>query len=262
MTNLLTDYFGSLFRYREYLKQAVARDLRKQYKRSFLGYLWSMLHPLLMMTILAVVFSNIMRTTVKDYAVFLFCGMLPWGCFDSTIQGCLGTIRANARIIDQVAVPKFIFPSAIAVYGIVNFLLSLIPLAIVMLVLGHPFHATILLFVVVLPPLFLMSMGVSLIVAVANVFFDDTQHLITVLLRALYFLSPILYSREMLPQWLIPWVVLNPMFGIIETMRGVFYYGTMPDWTTYALNCAGTMLVLLVGLWLFRKADDKFVYFI
>lgn len=258
---LFRDFFTNVYLYREYLKQSVARDLRKKYKRSVLGYLWSMLNPLFMMIILAVVFSNIMHR-VDNYAVFLFSGMLAWGYFDGTVQMCLGTIRANSRIIDQLPVPKFIFPLSVALYNIVTFLLSLVPMVLVMLYTGHPISWSLLYLPVVLIPLFFITMGTGLLFAVSNVFFEDTQHLVGVIFKALYFLCPILYARDHLPSWLVHWVVLNPMFGIIESMRAIFYDGIAPNWETYGWNLGGSLLILAFGLWVFRKADDKFIYFI
>ena len=259
---LYYDFFYYVFFYREYLKQSVARDLRKKYKRSVLGYFWSMLQPLLMMAILAVVFSNIMRQNIEDYAVFLFTAMLPWGYFDGVCNVSLGTIRSNARIIDQLPVPKFIFPVAGAFYQMVNFCLSLVPLFVVMLVLGRSVPVTILGLPLIMLSLFCLSVGVGLILAVANVFFEDVQHLTSIVLRALYFLSPILYGRDQLPEWLVQWVVFNPMFCLIESMRSMFYYGEMPDMQIYLLNFVGCFAILGLGLWIFRRADDKFQYFL
>lgn len=256
------DFFLNIFRYREYLKQSIARDLRKRYKRSVLGYCWSMLNPLLMMIILSIVFSKIMQQRVHDYAVFLFSGMLPWAYFNLTVRGCLDTVRANARIMDQVSVPKYIFALSTAFSGLVDFFLSIIPLILVTIVLGREVPATILLIPILLVPLFFFSLGVALIFAVSNVFFEDTQHLVAVLLQALYFLCPILYSREMLPSWLIPWVSLNPLFTLIESIRGLFYYGTIPSIETFALHLICSTLTLLLGLYIFSKADKKFIYFI
>ena len=259
---LLKDFFTDIFRYREYLKQSVARDLRRRYKRSSLGYIWSMLNPLLMMCVLALVFSNIMKHNIEDYAVFLFCGMLPYTYFSSTSNGCLGTIRSNAKIIDQVAVPKYIFPLSIALSGLIDLMLSLVPLFLVIAIVGRPFHWTILALPIVLLPLFLVSMGVALIVAVSNVFFEDTQHLIEVVFRAVYFLCPILYRRDQLPEWLQEYVVLNPVFCVIEFNRGLFYEGTLPDPGIWLLNMAGCLTVLLIGLSIFRKGEERFVYFL
>lgn len=260
---LFKDFFYFSYFYREYLKQSVARDLRKKYKRSSLGYLWSMLNPLFMMIILTVVFSEIMRAQgIKNYAVFLFCGMIPWAYFDSTCQAALGTIRANARIIDQIPVPKFIFPLTASLYNVVNLFLSLLTLFIVMLATGMTIPLTASFFLVILIPLFLFSMGISLLLAAANVFYEDTTHLTSVILKALYFLCPILYERSMLPQKLIPLIVLNPLFGIIEATRSVFYYGTVPSFETFAINLLASVFTLGLGLWVFKKVDDKFLYFI
>ena len=256
------DFFSNIYRYREYLKQSVARDLRRRYKRSVLGYFWSMLHPLLMMTVLAIVFSNIMRQHMHDYAVFLFSGMLPWTYFSSTSQGCLGTIRSNARIMDQISVPKYIFPLSVGFSGLVDLFLSFIPLIVVMLFLGRPIPVTVLALPIVLVPLFFVTMGMALLCAVSNVFFEDTQHLIEVVFKAVYFLCPILYARDMLPAWLVKWLVLNPMFCLIEFMRGIFYEGVLPNPEVYAINFVGCFLFLLFGLWVFKKADDKFIYFL
>ena len=111
-------------------------------------------------------------------------------------------------------------------------------------------------------PLFMFTMGIALICAVSNVFFEDTQHLVEVIFKALYFLCPILYGREMLPQWLLDWVVINPLFGIIEFTRDIFYHGVLPDSQTYMLNLATSFFVLGLGLWIFHRADKKFIYFL
>lgn len=222
-----------------------------------------MLNPLFMMAILAVVFSELMKGRgVDNYAVFLFCGMIPWGYFDGTSQACLGTIRANARIIDQIPVPKFIFPLAATLYNVVNLLLSMLTLIIVMLATGMAIPKTALAFPLIFLPLFLLTMGMSLVLAAANVFYEDTQHLVGVIFRALYFLVPIIYDRHMLPDWLIPYVILNPLFGIVEGMRDIFYNGVLPSPETFGLNLLGSTVMLWFGLWVFKKADDKFIYFI
>lgn len=259
---LLSDFIETIYKYREYLKQSVARDLRKRYKRTVLGYLWSMLNPLLMMTILAIVFSKIMNRSVDDYAVFLFTGLLPWRYFQATVTNCLTSISSNVKLMTQVPVPKYLFPLEHSFSNLADFLLTILPLFIVMLVLGRSFPLTILALPIVLVPLFCFSVGIGLLFAVSNVFFNDTKHLSGVILQALYFLCPILFAREQLPEWLFPYIALNPLFGIIEMMRDLFYYGQLPDPITYASILLGSFLCLIVSLWLFRKADNKFIYFI
>lgn len=255
------DFFLTLYQYREYLKQSVARDLRKRYKRSVLGYLWSMLEPLFMIIILTVVFSNIM-SKVEAYAVFLFTAQLPWRYFSATSSGSLDIIRGNMKIIEQVPIPKFIFSLSLAASELVNLFLSIVPLILVMVYVGKPVTLAALAFPLILIPLFFTSMGFALFLSVANVFFDDTRHLTGLFLSALYYLTPILYGREHLPQRLLYWLEFNPMFHICEMSRSVFYHGVMFDMNTYFLSLAQSFLILTFGLWIFKKAESKFIYFV
>ncbi len=256
-------FFYQIYAYREFLKQSVLRDLRTKYKRSSLGYLWTMLNPLGMMVVLAIVFSNIMRIPIKDYAIFLFAGLLAWNYFSSTVMMSLNNVRVNSRLFSQIPLPKYIFIVSLACSNLVNFLLALIPLLILMVIFGRPITAAVLAFPVVLLPFLCVVMGVSLILATSNVFFDDTLHLTEVAMQALYFLSPVLYHRGLLPEWLVKYLVIfNPLFCEIEFIRGLFYDGVLPDATTFFVNFAGALLVLAGGLWIFHRSEKKFLYFI
>jgi ABC-type polysaccharide/polyol phosphate export permease len=252
-----------VFAYREYLIQSVARDLRRRYKRSVLGYCWSMLNPLFMMIILAIVFSSIMRQNIDDYAVFLFSGMLPWSYFSGMCNHCLNTIRSNAKILNQVNVPRYIFPVSVGFSAIADFILSVVPLILVMVFVGRTVPGTVLLLPMVLLPLFMVSMGFALVLAVANVFFEDTEHLVSVFLRALYFMSPVLYRLEQLPEWLRPWVKWgNPMYASITIHRDILYYGNMPSFLMYSWTLLVSFLILVFGLWVFKRSEDKFVFYL
>lgn len=202
--NFFFDFFIQIYRYREYLKQSVLRDLRNKYKRSALGYFWTVLHPLAMMTVLAVVFSKIMKINTKDYAVFLFAGLIAWNYFQSTALMSLHTIRANAKLFGQIPVPKFIFVVSLSLSNLTNLCFAIVPLLIIMLVTGKTIGLSFLALPIVILPLLCITMGLSLVLAASNVFFDDTLHLSEVGLQALYFLCPVLYHRELLPPWLVP----------------------------------------------------------
>jgi ABC-2 type transport system permease protein/lipopolysaccharide transport system permease protein len=166
------------------------------------------------------------------------------------------------NLLNQVPVPKYLFTLAVAFSNLVDFLLTLVPMFLVMLVLGHGIPISVVFLPMILIPLCFTSIAVALIFSVSNVFFKDTQHLVGIILQALYFLSPVLYNREMLPAWLIPYVTKNPMFGIIEMMHMAFYEGVFPDPIFYLTITVGSFLLLTIALWLFRKADHKFIYFI
>lgn len=258
----LINFFKVIYKYREYLKQSVARDLRKRYKRSFLGYFWSMLNPLCMMIILTVVFSNLMRSNLEAYAVFLFAGQLPFTFFQTSIGSSLDSIANNMNLMKQVPVPKYIFPLAIVFSNLADFLLTIIPLFLVMFVMNVSFKASIFFLPFVLLPLFCFTVGLSLLFATANVFFKDTQHLVDVLMKAIYFLCPVLYAREQLPTWLTKWLVLNPLFTMIENMRSIFYAGELPNFPIYFISLTASLLILTIALVIFKKSESKFIYFV
>jgi ABC-type polysaccharide/polyol phosphate export permease len=262
VVDVIPDFFGQMFAYREFLKQSVLRDLRNKYKRSALGYVWTMLHPLAMMSVLALVFSNLFKFGIKDYAIFLFCGLLPWNYFQSTVMMSLNTIRLNARLFSQVPVPKFLFVISVAFSNFANLLFALAPLLLLMAILGHPFHASALLFPVLLIPVLLTTLGVALLLATLNIFFNDTLHLSEVGLSMLYFLSPILYDRSMLSPEMLKWFQLNPLFYQVEMIRGVFYSGAVPDLATFLWSLLGSFVFLTLGLVVFKRLEDKFLYYI
>jgi len=259
---LICDLFRTLFKYREYLRQSVARDLKKLYKRSALGYLWSMLNPLFMMIVLTIVFSKIMRIEVQHYSVFLFVALLPWQYFSQTVLGSIDSVRANMKIIEHLPIPKYIFALSLSFSNLANFFLAIIPLFAVMLFVGRSFSFSILALPIVLLPLMFVSIGSALFFATVNVFFDDTRHLLNVFLQALYYLTPILYGIEHLPPSLAGWLQLNPMYHVIYMMRTIFYYGELPSLYTLSIAYGSSFLVLLLGLWVFKKADNKFMYFV
>lgn len=221
-----------------------------------------MLHPLGMMLIISTVLSHLVGASFKDYALFFLIGLLAWNYFNSTAMMSLHSIRSNARLFGQIAVPKYLFIVSLVCSNFVNYLLALVPLFLVMLITGHPVSWTVLTFPIVVLPLFLVTIGVSLILAVSNIFFEDTLHLSEVVLQAVYFMCPILYARDKLPPHLVKWLVLNPLFCQFEFLRDIFFDGTLPDPSIFLINLAGSFLVLLIGLAVFRSAEDKFLYLI
>jgi len=254
--------FKSIVQYREYLIESVKRDLRKKYKRSTLGYFWSMLNPLLMMLVLTVVFASMMRGTVEHYAVFLFAGMIPWAYFSTTILGSLHSISSNIRIISQIPVPKYLFVLSLSFSNMYTLIVSLIPFILISLLVGHGISWHLLLFPVAFLPLFLITTGVALTLAALNVFFEDTEHLTSVIIQALYFMCPILYPVSMLSPKTLSILELNPLFKTTVIFKDVMYYGTMPSLYDYLYSSGFGLLMLFLGLWIFHKADKRIIYFV
>ncbi|MCI5064779.1 ABC transporter permease [bacterium] len=254
-------FFRDVYSYRGYIVQSVTRDLRKKYKRSSLGYLWSMLNPLLMITVLTVIFSNLLPR-VEHYAVFLFSALISWQYFSGTVSECMSSIRGNMNLIQQVPMPKFIFPITIACSNFVNLLLTLVALLIVTVVVGRPLHWTVLLFPIYFIPLLLITLGLGLLLAVSEIFFEDTKHLTKLVLQAWYYLTPVLYGPAMLPEHVVRWLRLNPLFYPVTQLREIFYDGAVPALLPYLLSVGVGVVVLAVALRVFYRNEDKFIYFV
>lgn len=260
LTNFI-DFLAKIYSYRGYLVQSVTRDLHKRYKRSYLGYLWSMLNPLLMITVLTVIFSNLLPR-VEHYAVFLFSALISWQYFAGTVSESMNSIRGNMNLIQQVPMPKFIFPITIACSNFVNLLLTLVSLLLVMAVVGRPVYWTALLFPIYFVPLLLMTIGLSLLVATCSIFFEDTKHLTKIGLQAWYYMTPILYGPDMLPAHVVKWLKLNPLFYPVSQLREIFYHGTIPATGPYLISVVVGFCFLLFSLTVFYRSEDKFIYFV
>lgn len=252
----------TIYEYRDYLIQSVKRDISKQYKRSVLGYFWSFLNPLLMMFVLTAVFSTMMKHAVEHYAVFLFAGMIPWAFFSTTCQASLKSISRNARIISQIPVPKYLFVLSIAIVNTYTFLVSLLPLIIVSLIVGHKISWGFLLFPICFIPLFFITLGLSLFIATLNVFFEDTEHLTSVIIRVLYFMCPIIYPAQMLSKQVHGLLQYNPLFTIISMFKDTFYYGQIPSIDAIFYAYLSSLIILILGALTFKKAEAKMIYFV
>ena len=258
----MLDLAKTTLAYSDFLVQSVKRDINNKYRRSLLGYVWSMLNPLLMMLVLTAVFSTMMQRNVEHYPVFLFSAMLPWAFFSTTLQGSLRSISRNARIFGQIPVPKYLFILSLAFSNLYTFVITLIPFAIIALVVGHPLSWTLTLLPLCLIPLLAITIGASLLAATLNVFFEDVEHITTVLIRGLYFLCPIIYPASMLSEKTRTILEYNPLFSLIIVFRDVMYFGKLPSGYLLGATIVSSFAILFLGCWIFRRADHKMIYFV
>lgn len=221
-----------------------------------------MLNPLLMMLVLTAVFSTMMKRSVEHYPVFLFSAMLPWTFFSTTLQGSLRSISRNARIFGQIPVPKYLFILSLVFSNLYTFGVTLIPFVLITLIVGHPLSWTLILIPVCLIPLIVITVGASLLVATLNVFFEDIEHLTSVLIRGLYFLCPIIYPASMLSEKTRAILEYNPLFSLITLFRDVMYFGQMPSFRLLGATGITSVAVLLLGYWTFQRAERKMIYFV
>ena len=184
------------------LEELVKRDLKIKYRRSILGYLWSILNPLLMMIVLTIVFSNLFKFDIPNYPLYLLTGQLLFGFFsDATLQS-MNSIVTGASLIKKVYLPKYIFPVSRILSSFVTMIFSLLALVIVMIVTNSSFYITLVMLPLALLYIFVFSMGAGLILSVLVVYFRDVEYLYNVFLTVFMYMSPIIYPISIVPDWI------------------------------------------------------------
>lgn len=255
-------YFRKFDKYKPLLFQLIKRDFKAKYKRSVLGVLWTVLNPLLSMLILTIVFSSLFRFDIPNFAVYLLSGQVVFGFFSEVTNTSLMSILTNSNLIKKVNIPKYIFPIAKAVSGIINMAFSLIALFLIILITKAPIYWTILLTPIALLYLFTFSLGVGLVLSVAMVFFRDTAYLYGILLMAVTYLTPLFYPISIIPDKYRLLVSLNPMYHFVEYFRSVTIYASVPNLWQNVVCALLAISSLLIGLIVFYKAQDKFILYI
>lgn len=252
-------YVDNFLQYRFLLWELVKKGIKLKYRRSYLGIIWSMLEPLLTMIVLTIVFGTLFGNHTKEFPVYILSGRLLYNFFSTSSKTCLRSIRAHSAMIKKVYVPKYLYPMSSVLYNYVIFLISLIVLAIVSLVLGV--YPTFYLWqaLVALLLLLFFSYGVGMILATIGVFFRDMEYLWSVALMLIMYTCAIFYYPERLLKsgwdWILKW---NPLYCIIDIFRCAVF-GQMMN-VNYLLYATGfTIVVMVIGLFIFKKKQDDFI---
>ena len=224
--------------------------------------MWALLNPALLMVVLTLVFSTIMRFPIPHYAIFLLSVLLPGRSSRKRFPYAVEAIVTNGDLIKKVAVPKLVFPMAAVVSNIINLLLSLIPLAILVPLLRHPVLLDVDLLAGAGAGAGDFHAGMTFFFAVANVFYRDVAHILQVVLSAWFYVTPIIYSLDMIPakyQWFIK---LNPIIYVINGFRLAVYYGQLPKVHSIAASFVCAFISLVIGYSMFSKYQETFVYYV
>lgn len=249
---------NELLRYREMFFGLVGREVRARYKGSALGFLWSLLNPLMMMGVYSLIFAVYMRINIPHYAVFLFCGLLPWTWFATTVHNATAAIVANSNLIKKVYFPLEILPLVNVTTNLVNFVFSL-PVLFLFVVVSHvPLTLNILLLPVLMVLQFLLSLGVALILCTLNAFFRDVEQLLGPVMLAWFYLTPVVYDANAIPEKFKFLFYVNPMAPLIESYQAVLYHGRPPEPLHLAFSAGTGLLLFLVGYVVFYR--HKFTF--
>ncbi len=249
-----------LYRYRELLKNLVISELKLRYRRSVLGFLWTLLNPLLMMIVLTIAFSTVMRFNTEDYSVMLLAGLLPWTFFSQSVSGSLLSIVSKGSLIKKVYIPKALIPLSVVFSGLINFLLSLAPLLLVMAFLGREITEAMWFLPLAILLFSIFTAGVAFLFSCVNVFYRDFTHMTEVLLQALLYLSPVIYTLKMVPEEYRSIFMWNPLVYLIDLFRLPIFYGELPPMETVGIAAACSLGMGLVGFAVFTRFERGFVH--
>lgn len=251
----------AIFKYRFLLVQFVRRDLLTRYKRSALGVAWTMLNPLGTMIILTIVFSQAFGGSQEGYAAYVLSGLIAWNFFAQTTNAATLHLVWGGSLLKKIYIPRTSFAVSATGTGLINLLLSLIPLVLVMLVIRVPIRWTIVFLPIPILFLAMFALGVGLIISTMAIYYADIAEMYQIILTAWMYLTPVIYSPEILPEAYRFWVTrLNPMFYILELFRVPIYYGQVPDLNLILISAAIALFTLFAGWMYFTSKSDEFAY--
>ena len=239
----------------------VQRQFILRYRRTFLGYIWAVLNPLFSLAIMTIVFSSIFGQDPKVFAVFLFSGMTAFNLFSASILISSTTFMEHEGLITKVYIPKIILPLTVCFSALLDSILVFIALLIIMFILGSPVTMTLLVLPLSFLLLFIFSIGLALLSALATIFYRDLQQIIPYGLQALFFLSPILYPKKNFSDPLMSFIMdINPISVYVDLFRGPIFESRIPDLSSYTLGLAYAIISITVGTIIFSKFKHLIIY--
>lgn len=261
--NKLKQTANRLYKFRSLFAQLVLRDIKLKYRRSYLGYLWSILNPLLMMLVLVAVFSQLFTRDIPHYPAYLISGQILFNYMTEATRDGMTSVIDNAALLKKANIPRYIFTLSKVTSSLITMLLSMIALIIVFIFNGVEFHPTMLLFFVPIIQLYFFSLGLGLFLAQAVVFFRDIQYIYSVLTTAWMYLTPIFYSIEIVPEWLLPIIkYLNPMYCFIMQFRCIMLEGRLASPLMVCDGILWAFVMLAIGALCFYRSKNKFILYI
>lgn len=260
---------AELWQYRELVRNLVVGDLKSRYKNSVFGFFWSLLNPLGMMLVFTLIFGVLTpNVQIEKYPLFLLCGLLPWNYFSTSVTGSLYSVVGNGNLVKKVYFPRAVLPIATVLSQLVNFLLAFIVLFAALLVFQANFSPWLWTLPLVLLIQTVFTLGIALVLSTLNVFYRDTAMIMDVVMLAWFFLTPVFYSANILPQSVTLLgitinpqrllYIVNPMASLVNIYRDLLYWGYRTDLDFFVRTAVTAVLVFAFGFWFFHRYADRF----
>lgn len=273
MLSFYSNIINNFKKYLFLLKQLINRDFKVKYKRSILGIFWSLLYPILMLIVMTIVFSNMFKlgkgVDNTNYIVYLMIGIVSFNFLSESTSLSLGSVVDNFPLINKIYIPKYIFPLSKVLFSSINFILTLIPLFIIIVLskFGLGTYACYIgwkyIFIIYFIFFYLLFIiGISLIISCASVFLRDVVYIYGIVLTIWNYFTPVFYDISIIPANLLHIFKLNPMYHIITSIRKIILYGQIPSVSQFLIVGFIGIFTLLFGILIFKKNQDKFIYYI
>lgn len=259
--NMVKEIIHDLKNYRSLLSELIRRDIKIKYRRSVLGIFWSFLDPLLSMIVLTIVFSTLFHR-IPNYPIYYLTGLLAFQLFSNGSKTAMRSLVGSSGIWKTIYVPKFLYVLSAVLSNFVTYLLSLVVLFAIMAILNVQFTIYIVFASLPILALIIMTIGAGLIMATLNVFFRDMEYLYNVFMMILMYGMPIFYPADIVPASFQFIQQYNPLYQLIVCLRDCFLYGQMYSLSTLLFGFISAIVLLVIGILLLYKYQDRFVLYV
>jgi lipopolysaccharide transport system permease protein len=255
----------ALWAYRGFILGSVKREFQSKYMNSMLGVAWTVIQPLTMIIVYTVIFSQVMRSRLPGvdsafgYSIYLCAGIITWGLFSEIVGRAQNIFIDNANLLKKLSFPRLCLPVTLVLTCALNFLIMFVIFMVFMIIIGQFPGWALLAMVPVLIVQMLFAIGLGVTLGVLNVFFRDVGQLFGVLIQFWFWLTPIVYPANILPQGVQEWMKFNPMLAIIQSYQTILVHAQMPDWKALIPVTLLSVVLCLWGLNLFKKHSGELV---
>ena len=248
-----------LYNYREMVYNLVKKDLRGRYKGSVLGFLWTFINPLLQLAVYTMVFSTIMRVNVDKFYMYLFIALIPWIFFTTSVLSGTISIIQNKDLIKKIYFPRIIIPISTVLATFMNMIFSMAVVILALFISGIGISYYVLLLPVIMVLEFFLVLGMVFLFSSLNVFFRDIEYILSIIMMIWFYMTPIVYTVEMIPEKYKTLFYLNPMTNIVIFYRDILFYKRMPSFGFMGGVFLYSLAMIVIGFFVFQKLQKNFV---
>lgn len=254
----MIDELKKFWEYRQLLANLTKKDLKLKYKNSILGFIRSLLNPLMLLIIYTFAFKYIFKQQIENFSIFVLSGLLAWTFFQGSIMGSVNSIVSNSNLVKKVYFPRTIIPISVVLSSFINYMITLVILGIAIIVSDIKISVAVLLLPVILILLLVFTVGLGLALSALNVRYRDIAHFMEIIFMGWFYITPIIYSTEQIPNNLRFIAYINPLTTFIESIRSVLIYAELPNLISILSMIVYSLGILVLGIVIFNNLKDKF----